>query len=165
MKTQIQRLLSLAAIITTGITFTLAGTSLRADDKGGKEHSHEKKVAGPNGGRLITSVKPHLEFFVTKDRKVKITAVDDHNKVIAITEQTVKVSGGSRSNPVRLEFEKNGGALISSNVFLQGKKIPVIVQIKVSSDSKTVTEKFYLDQNICPKCKFEEYACICGHEH
>ena len=34
------------------------------------EHDHEKKIAGPNGGRIITSVEPHVEFLVTKDSKV-----------------------------------------------------------------------------------------------
>ena len=163
MKTQTHRLLSIAAIIATGIAYTFAGTSARADEKSKPGHGHEKKVAGPNGGRLITSVKPRLEFFVTKDRKVKITAVDDHNKPIAITDQSVKVSGGSRLFPARMKFEKKDGALISSNAFPDGKKLPVVVQIKATPDSKTVIEKFYLNQSTCPECKLEEYACICNH--
>ena len=31
----------------------------------GLNHSHEKKEAGPNGGRLLTSINPHAEFLVT----------------------------------------------------------------------------------------------------
>ena len=100
---------------------------------------------------------------MTKDRKVKITAVDDHNKPIAITDQSVKVSGGSRLFPARMKFEKKDGALISSNAFPDGKKLPVVVQIKATPDSKTVIEKFYLNQSTCPECKLEEYACICNH--
>ena len=145
------------------VVLTLAIPSVQADDKSGKPHTHVKKVAGPNGGRLITSVKPHLEFFVTKDRKVQITAVDDKNKPIALGEQSVKVSGGRRFLPARMKFEKKDGALISSNTFPEGKNLPVIVQIKVTPEAKTITEKFYLDQSKCPKCKYEEYACICGH--
>jgi len=163
MKNHTHRLFSIAAIIATGFAFTIAGNSLRADDKAGHGHSHEKKIAGPNGGRVITSVKPRLEFFLTKERKVKITAVDDHNKPIALTGQSVKVSGGSRFLPTRLKFEKEKGALISSNAFPKGKKLPVVVQIKTSPDSKTVTAKFYLDLSTCPECKHVEYACICDH--
>lgn len=163
MKIQTHRLLSIAAIIATGIAFTSVSTSVRADEKGKPGHSHEKKIAGPNGGRLITSVKPRLEFFVTKDRRVKITAVDDHNKPIAMKEQSVKVSGGSRLFPARMKFEKKDGALVSSNVFPQGNKLPVVVQVKATPDSKTVIEKFYLNQSTCPECKLEEYACICHH--
>ena len=165
MKKQKHILLSLAAITATCSVLTLAIPSVQADDKSGKSHPHVKKVAGPNGGRLITSVKPSLEFFVTKDRKVKITAVDDKNKPIAMTGQSVKVTGGSRLFPTRIKFEKKGGALVSSNSFPEGKTLPVIVQIKSTPDSKTVIEKFYLDQSKCPKCKYEEYACICGHHH
>lgn len=165
MKTHRHRLLSIAAMIATGISFMIAGTSVRADEKDGNGHSHAKKMAGPNGGRLITSVKPRLEFFVTKDRKVQITAVDDHNKPIAITGQSVKVTGGSRFLSTRMKFENKGGVLISIDSFPQGKKLPVVVQIKATPESKTVIEKFYLDQNICPQCKHEEYACICGHDH
>ncbi|NOY00401.1 MAG: hypothetical protein GXP30_11800 [Verrucomicrobia bacterium] len=164
MKKQHNTLLSLMAVVAACAAFAANTSSARADEKD-HGHSHEKKVAGPNGGRLITSVKPRLEFFVTKDRKVKITAVDDHNNVIPLAEQSVKVSGGSRFKPVRLKFEKKDGALISTKPFPEGKKLPVIVQIKTTSDSKTVTEKFYLDQNKCPECKNEEYACICDHDH
>ena len=163
MKKYTHRLLSIAAMIATGISLMTAGTSVRADEKGGSGHSHAKKVAGPNGGRLITSVKPRLEFFVTKDRKVKITAVDDHNKAIAMTEQSVKVTGGSRFLPTRIKFENKEGVLISIDSFPAGKKLPVVVQVKSTPESKTVIEKFYLNQSICPGCKLEEYACICGH--
>jgi len=165
MKIQAHRLLSIAAIIAISIAYTIGGSSVLADDKGTPGHTHDKKIAGPNGGKLITTVKPRLEFFVTKDRKVKITAVDDHNKPIALDEQSVKVSGGSRFLPTRLKFENKDGALISSNSLPEGKALPVVVQIKNSPKSKTVIAKFYLDQSICPKCKLEEYACICGHHH
>lgn len=167
MKKQKHILLSLAAIVAACAAFTISGPSAYAGDKGqkdgGKADTHAEKVAGPNGGRLITSVSPHLEFFLTKDRKVKITAVDGHNKPIAVAEQSVKVTGGSRFKPTQLQFEKKDGVLISTNSFPEGKKLPVIVQIKASPEAKSVTERFYLDQSKCPECKHEEYACICGH--
>ena len=41
----------------------------------GHGHTHEKKTPGPNQGRVLTQVKPHLEFLVTKERTVAITAL------------------------------------------------------------------------------------------
>ena len=61
-------------------------------DKGHKhedaDHEHEHgKESGPNGGRLITSVEPHAEFLVTKDRKVQITFVGHDDKVVPASAQ------------------------------------------------------------------------------
>lgn len=131
-----------------------------ADHKDGDE---TKKIAGPNGGRVLTSVEPHLEFFVTTDRKVKITAVDDAGKAIALGEQGVTVTGGSRSNPTRMSFAKDGDSLISDIAFPEGNNLPVIVQIKATPDAKTVIEKFTLNLSDCPTCENAEYACTCAH--
>ena len=130
------------------------------------DHDHSKKKAGPNGGRLITSVEPHAEFLITKDRKVMITFVDDHNKVVAAPEGgVVKVTGGSRSKPTRLKFSAEGKSLISNLALPKGKAIPVIVQIKTSAKGKYTLDKFNLDMSKCPGCPYLEYACICDHDH
>lgn len=127
------------------------------------DHSHAKKVAGPNGGRVLTGVEPHLEFFLTKERKVKITAVDDDGKAVALGEQTVTVTGGSRSNPTRMKFVKDGDSLVSDKAFPEGNNLPVVVQIKAKPDAKTVIEKFSLNLSDCPGCAYLEYACTCNH--
>ncbi len=126
-------------------------------------HDHAKKIAGPNGGRVINTVEPHLEFFVTKDRKVKITAANDDGKAIALGGQTVRVIGGSRSNPTRLSFTKEGDSLVSDKALPEGNDFPVVVQIKVTSDAKTVIDKFNLNLKDCPTCEHKEYACTCDH--
>ena len=41
-----------------------------ADHEG---HDHAKKVAGPNGGKVIMNVEPHFELFVTRERKIQIS--------------------------------------------------------------------------------------------
>ncbi len=127
------------------------------------DHGHAKKIAGPNGGRVLTGVEPHLEFFVTKDRKVKITAVDDDGKAVPIGEQSVTVTGGSRANPTRMAFAKDGDSLISDSAFPEGNNLPVIVQIKAKPDAKAVIEKFTLNLSDCPGCDHPEYACTCDH--
>ena len=38
-------------------------------------HAAHQKEGGPNGGRLITSVTPHIEFLVMEDLKILISAV------------------------------------------------------------------------------------------
>lgn len=128
-------------------------------------HDHAHKIAGPNGGRVITSVEPHLEFFVTKERKVKITAVDDEGKAIDLGEQSVRLTGGSRSNPTRMTFEKDGNSLVSDKAFPEGNHLPVILQITPAPDAKAVIERFNLNLDDCPGCEHLEYACTCDHEH
>lgn len=134
------------------------------DDHNEQDHGdHAKKIAGPNGGRVITAIEPHLEFFVTKDRKVKITAVDDEGKAVALGEQSVTVTGGSRTSPTKMSFTKDGESLISDKAFPEGNNLPVIVQIKATPDAKTVIEKFTLNLSDCPSCEHAEYACTCAH--
>ncbi len=131
----------------------------------GKNHSHEKKVAGPNGGRLLVSMEPHAEFLVTADRKVQITFVDDALKPLAPAAQVVTVTTGERSAPVKLSFAKTDNALLSEQTVPEGNNFPVVVQIKTSADAKAIVEKFTLNLSNCPDCKYAEYACICSHTH
>jgi hypothetical protein len=147
-------------ILTTIVALALAGAAAAAPG-----HDHEHKIAGPNGGRVITSVEPHLEFFLTKERKVKITAVDDDGKAIALGGQTVTLTGGSRSNPTRLSFAKEGDSLVSDKAMPDANHQPVVLQIKVKPDARTVIEKFILNLDDCPGCEHQEYACTCEHAH
>ncbi len=131
----------------------------------GPNHSHEKKVPSPNGGRILTSIEPHAEFLVTADRKVQITFVNDDGKTIAPAEQVVTVTTGERSAPVKMTFAKTDTAFLSEQAVPEGNNFPVVVQIKTSPDAKAIVEKFTLNLSICPDCKYAEYACICSHTH
>jgi hypothetical protein len=130
------------------------------DDHG---HEHDTIIAGPNGGRVITSFEPHAEFFVTESSKVQITFVDDEIKAIAPGSQEVTVIAGDRSNPTILTFTKIGGALVSGQALPDGDDFPVVVMLKADAMSKAVTEKFTLDLTQCPSCDYLEYACTCAH--
>jgi len=156
------------AALKSVIAFAVGLPALQADDKDHKHdehegHDHDKAEAGPNGGKVIHEVEPHLEFFVTKDRKVQITALGEDGKAMPIGEQTVRVTGGSRSNPTKMSFEKKGDVLISNIAFPEGNDFPVVVQIKTAPDAKTVMEKFNLNLADCPTCDYKEYACTCDH--
>ncbi len=153
-------------ILTSLFALTIAFTPAFADKDGDKDHDHDHhKVTGPNGGRLLFGVEPHLEFLVLKDRKVKISAYDHDNKLVPIAEQTVRLTGGSRKQPTRLKFEKQGDVLLSAGTLPDGMNFPVVLQIKPGGDAKPVLEKFQLNLEDCPECDFKEYACSCHHHH
>ncbi|MDF1811922.1 MAG: hypothetical protein P1V20_06900 [Verrucomicrobiales bacterium] len=144
------------------IALAASFSALHAEDH---DHDHGGAEAGPNGGRVLHKVEPHLEFFVTKDRKVMMTQLDDNLKAAAVGDQVVRVTAGDRSNPIRMTFVKQGNVLISQTAFPEGDDFPVVVQIKNNAGSKTIIEKFTLDMTQCPTCDHLEYACTCDHGH
>lgn len=129
------------------------------------KHDHDKKIAGPNGGRVITAVEPHLEFLVLPDRKVKITALGEDNKPTKLGAQSVSITAGERSKPTKLSFAKDGESLVSDVALPAGDDYPLVAQIKTGADAKPVLEKFTLNLSDCPECDLKEYACICDHDH
>ena len=146
-------------IVTALLGLALAFTVNAADKD---KHEHAAK-AGPTGGRLITEVEPHVEFLVTKEKKVEIRFVDDDNKVVAPGEQVISVVMGDRSAPTKLTFAKEGNKLVSDKAVPEGNDLPTVVQIKAKAGEKSVTEKFNLNLAQCPTCKNQEYACTCAH--
>jgi hypothetical protein len=148
-------------LITTLLSLALAFT-VSAADKDKHDHEHAAK-AGPTGGKLITEVEPHVEFFVNKDKKVEIRFIDDDMKVVAPGAQVINVTLGDRSAPTKLSFTKDGNMLISDKAVPEGNDLPTVVQIREKEGAKAVTEKFNLNLNDCPTCKNKEYACTCEH--
>lgn len=136
-----------------------------ADKDHDHDHDHDGIIAGPNGGRVLTSVEPHLEFFVADDRTVRITALDDDLKATKIDKQTVKIVAGDRRKPTRLKFEVKDGVLVSDGKLPEGNDFPIVIQIKAGKLAKSVNEKFNLNLEQCPTCKYKEYACTCDHHH
>lgn len=146
------------------ISCLFGSLTVQAGAEGGTHtHTHEEKKAGPNGGRLITSVDPHAEFFVTSDRFAQITFVDSEGVAIAPDGQAVSLIGGDRSNPTKLSFVPVGGVLRSAEPLPDVPNLPIILSIKPASDAQTTRDKFYLNQSVCGGCSLEEYACTCGH--
>lgn len=147
-------------ILTTVCAAVLAlCPTLRAHEEG------PAKKAGPNGGRVITTVEPHAEFFVTAEKKVRITFLTEDGKAVAKEGAEISLVGGDRANPTKLTFAKDGDSYLSDKVLPEGKNFPVIVKIKVGPDAKQVTEKFGLNLADCGECKHKEYACTCAHDH
>lgn len=139
-------------------TLILALPALAADD-------HAKTEAGPNGGKILTAIEPHAEFFVTADRRVQITFLGGDGKAIAPAAQTVIVTTGDRTAPTKLTFVKSGDALVSEQAIPEGNNLPTVVQIKVTPEARAAVAKFNLTLAKCPGCKLPEYACTCAHGH
>jgi hypothetical protein len=131
------------------------------------EHAHEgKKIAGPNGGRVITAVEPHCEVLIAADRKLKVTFLGADNKPAPLKEQSLTGSGGDRSKPTKFTFVKSGDSLVSEQALPAGDKLPVILKIKTAPDAKAVTVRFKASMEFCGGCKLAEYACTCAdHVH
>jgi len=125
--------------------------------------AHEKITPGPNHGRLITTVEPRVEFFVTPERKVQFTFVDKDGKAIAPAAQVVTVTAGERTAPTTLTFTKTGNVLLSDKALPAGNDFPTVVQIKTTPEAKVVYARFNLNLSICDECQNAEYACICAH--
>ncbi|MDF1825833.1 MAG: hypothetical protein P1U68_14395 [Verrucomicrobiales bacterium] len=174
-----KKLISPLSLLLAASAFTLTSIGCAEEDHDHAEHKHAEHEegdhdehhdhdgieAGPNGGRLLTSVEPHLEFFVTEDRKVRISAVNDDEKLQPIAGQKVSLIGGDRSNPTRMKFTKEGDTLISDIAFPEGNDFPVVIMITPTPESDKVTEKFNLNLADCPSCENKEYACTCDHAH
>jgi hypothetical protein len=136
------------------------------DHDHGHEHGDHGIEAGPNGGRMIESVTPHIEFFLREDRYVQLTFVNESGKVVPAGNQKITVHGGDRMKPTKLKFEKAGDVLISDQALPDENNMPIIVQIKMAEGEKTIREKFNLNTSKCPSCSLAEYACEChGDDH
>jgi|ETNmetMinimDraft_22_1059887.scaffolds.fasta_scaffold00004_86 hypothetical protein len=131
-----------------------------------KEHHEEEgdRIEAPNGGRVVYSVEPHLEFYLQEDRTVKITFLDDDGNTVAPAKQSISLIGGDRANPTRLSFAQTGESLVSDKALPEGNLLPIILNIKENPGAKTIRERFNLNLSTCPECSLKEYACICGHE-
>jgi hypothetical protein len=73
------------------------------------------------------------------------------------------VTAGDRTKQTKLEFKEEDGKLVSTNALPDGNDFPVSVSIKADASTKAVYEKFNLNLEKCPTCKYAEYACICDH--
>lgn len=128
-----------------------------------EDHVHAKKEVGPNGGRVVTSVTPHYEFFVTPEKKVRITFLGEDGKGVPAKDQVITAVGGDRAAPTKLTFAKDGDSLVSDKPLPDGKELPIVLQVKITPVAKAVTEKFNVNMATCPECKYAEYACTCDH--
>jgi hypothetical protein len=146
MKTS-RKLLTLAIVLCAG------ALTLTAADK--------KHLGGPKGGRLLEKTEPRAEFFLEKDHTATIAFYDSALKPVPAGDQTVTVIADAKDGKQKVEFEKKGGALVSSGKLPEGDGYNLVVQFREKADAKPQNFRFRLDTHTCETCKRAEYACIC----
>ena len=134
-----------------------------AHDDHAEHDDHDHEIKPPNGGRILHDVEPHAEFFITKERKVQITFLNDHSKPVA-SDSTLKAIGGKRAAATKFTFEKTDHGFLSNEKLPEGQLVPIVLTFKNAKGQKT-NVKFNVNMADCPTCDFLEYACTCEHEH
>lgn len=127
-------------------------------------HGEAANITGPNKGRVLTQLEPPAELFVTAERKVRLTFIDDHGKPVAVPAAlSATLITGDRSSPVTLAFAADGASLLSTTALPEGGNLPAILRIKTTADAAPLTIRLQLNLAPCPACNRPEYACACGH--
>jgi hypothetical protein len=127
-------------------------------------HGESAKITGPNQGRIVTAFEPHLEVFVTAERQVRLTFVDDTGTPIGVPAGlTATLITGDRAAPTTLTFAADGATLLSTATLPAGGNLPAILRLKPSPEAAIITARFQLNLAICSGCQLPEYACTCGH--
>lgn len=130
-----------------------------------------KPITGPNGGRVVTTDAPHVEFFVEKDRSVVVSFYDKDLKPIKASTQVVSATAEAKSGKVKLAFTPKEGALVSSAPLPEGENYTVVIQVRDTPEAKPKNYRVLFHDEICAECKRAEYACICdeaggeAHKH
>jgi hypothetical protein len=126
-----------------------------------------KPIAGPKGGRIVTTEAPHVEFFVEKDRTVAVTFYDAALKPVAPGAQVISVIAEAKAGKAQFALEKTATDFVSNQPLPEGDDYTVVVQVRDAAGAKPKNYRVLFHDEICKECKRAEYACICddaGHE-
>lgn len=118
---------------------------------------------GPNKGRLLefsSNDSMHGEVTIT-DGKFHIALLDKDMKPVALAEQTLTATGGTRTKPVKLEVTRVTGGFTLPLV-KEGEWL--ILQYKETAKSKAITARLHYDTGNCDGCKKPEWLCECKPE-
>lgn len=121
----------------------------------------EKIVAGPKGGRLLSTEPHQAEFFVTSDRRVEVTFYDAALKPTPILDQVVSITAETASGKMPLEMRKTETGFVSAGPLPAGEPYRVVMQVREKAGAKPQNFRINLNLAECGECKKAEYACIC----
>jgi hypothetical protein len=141
------RMLSVIATLMLAITPALA---------------HSDHELGPNGGRILEFSKDqslHGEVTLTNGM-FRVAVLDKNMKPVALTDQSLVVTGGSRSKPEKPKIERQGDRFVFPA--LTGDSYLLVFQFKENSKAKTITARFEYDASVCGGCQRAEWLCDCG---
>lgn len=140
------RILTLMAVLLLGITRTLG--------HGGVE-------LGPNGGRIVEFSKNesmHGEVLL-KDGKFSVALLDKNLKPVELKDQSLTVSGGTRSHPEKPTVTRENGRFVFPA--LKGTEYELVLRFKESPGATAITARFTYDATPCGSCKNPEWLCKC----
>ena len=123
---------------------------------------HSDNEIGPNGGRILEFSKNqsiHGEVTLTNGM-FYVGLLDKNMKPVALTEQSLTVTGGDRSNPEKPKVEKQGNHFVFPA--LKGDSYLLVLQFKERTSAKPITARFEFDDSKCGACKKQEWLCACG---
>jgi hypothetical protein len=130
-----------------------------------------KPLAGPKGGKIVTTEAPHVEFFVEKDRTVTVSFYDKDLKPVAPGSQVVSAVAEAKMGRTNLSFSAKDGALVSTAPLPEGDGYRIVLQVRESAAAKPKNYRLEFHDEVCGECKRAEYACICDdaggdkHDH
>ncbi|CAN5787471.1 hypothetical protein BH11VER1_BH11VER1_37740 [soil metagenome] len=122
---------------------------------------HGSVELGPNGGRILEFSKNetmHGEI-TEKDGKFHIAVLDKDMKPVQIAQQSLTATTGDRNKPEKLEVTKTEKGFTVPFV-KEGQWL--ILQFKMTSDSKPITARLEYDNAKCGECKKPEWLCACA---
>ena len=125
--------------------------------------AHEGVELGPNKGRILEFSKDetmHGEVTVKGD-KFHIALLDKDKKPVAIADQTLTATTGSRTAPVKLTVEKDAKGFVVPAVKAGDW---LILQYKDSPKAKAITARMEYNTSECEGCKKAEWLCECKKE-
>jgi hypothetical protein len=109
--------------------------------------AHEAVTIGPNGGRVIyvdSTTTPNVEVIVNKEGQAEISLLDKDRKPITLDKQAINVTAGPRADAKKLTAEKKGAKFVTEKV-PAGAPYTIVMQLKESSDAKTITLRLNYD--------------------
>ncbi|MFN0130372.1 MAG: hypothetical protein ACKV19_27230 [Verrucomicrobiales bacterium] len=115
---------------------------------------------GPNGGRILELGKNgsvHGEVTL-KDGKFHIALLDKDMKPVAVKDQSITATGGTRQKPEKLAVEKTEAGFVVPAV-QPGQWL--IVQFKENAKAKAVTARMEYNTENCDACDSPEWLCQC----
>ncbi|HYE31923.1 MAG TPA: hypothetical protein VEH27_10870 [Methylomirabilota bacterium] len=124
--------------------------------------AHSENEIGPHGGKILefsTDQSVHGEVTMTNGM-FHVLLLDKEMKPMALTDESIVVTGGSRSNPEKPKVEKQGNQFMFPA--LKGDNYLLVFQFRSKPASKPVTARFEYNAAKCGACKKPEWLCVCG---
>ncbi|MCC5848484.1 MAG: hypothetical protein JJU29_10340 [Verrucomicrobia bacterium] len=152
-----------------GLLLLLALTHAQANAQHDHDHEHGHDHDHPHpkvelSGRHLSQAGQHFEFRLLPDNRAVVIPLNEKKEALAPGNQEVQLTGGDRSAPVRIAFEKTDVHWISMEALPDVQNMPVVLRVTHAGD-RPLFFRFQLDRRICGECGKMEYACSCDHHH